>query len=69
MFLLKRISTISKTNDFWGESDFGQLISLVNSKIKSDTYKAYAFDRYLKNLNTKDYMNKREILCQQNIPH
>lgn len=47
---------MSKTTFFFGQSVFGQLISLIDPKIVSDANKACDADRYVKKFKTKDHM-------------
>lgn len=47
---------MSKTTHFFGNSVFGQLISLIDSKIISDSVKSCNSDRYVKKFTTKDHL-------------
>lgn len=47
---------MSKTNYFFGQSVFGQLISLIDSNIISKASKACEADRYVKKFKTKDHL-------------
>jgi hypothetical protein len=47
---------MSKTTFFFGQSVFGQLISLIEPKIISDASKACDADRYVKRFKTKDHL-------------
>jgi hypothetical protein len=47
---------MSKTIHFFGNSVFGQLISLIDSKIISDSSKSCNSDRYEKKFTTKDHL-------------
>ncbi|MBE0637219.1 MAG: IS4 family transposase [Bacteroidales bacterium] len=47
---------MSKTTFFFGQSVFGQLISLIEPKIISDASKACDSDRYVKRFKTKDHL-------------
>ena len=47
---------MSKTNYFFGQSVFGQLISLIDSNIVSKASKACEADRYVKKFKTKDHL-------------
>ena len=47
---------MSKTTFFFGQSVFGQLISLIDTKIISDASKACNADRYVKKFKTKDHL-------------
>jgi hypothetical protein len=47
---------MSKTTFFFGQSVFGQLISLIEPKIISDANKACDTDRYVKKFKTKDHL-------------
>jgi len=47
---------MSKTTFFFGQSVFGQLISLIDPKIISDASKACDADRYVKKFKTKDHL-------------
>ena len=47
---------MSKTIHFFGNSVFGQLISLIDSKILTDSAKACNSDRYIKKFTTKDHL-------------
>lgn len=47
---------MDKTTFFFGQSVFGQLISLIDSKIISDASKACDADRYVKKFKTKDHL-------------
>jgi len=47
---------MSKTIHFFGNSVFGQLISLIDSKIISDSSKSCNSDRYVKKFTTKDHL-------------
>jgi len=47
---------MSKTIHFFGNSVFGQLISLIDPKIIADSSKAYNSDRYVKKFTTKDHL-------------
>ena len=47
---------MDKTKHFFGNSVFGQLISLIDSKIISDAVKSCDSDRYVKKFMTKDHL-------------
>ena len=47
---------MSKAIHFFGNSVFGQLISLIDSKIITDSTKACNSDRYVKKFTTKDHL-------------
>jgi len=47
---------MDKTTHFFGTSVFGQLISLIDSKIISDSAKSCNSDRYVKKFTTKDHL-------------
>jgi len=47
---------MSKTTFFFGQSVFGQLISLIDPSIISDASKSCDSDRYVKKFKTKDHM-------------
>jgi hypothetical protein len=47
---------MSKTTFFFGQSVFGQLISLIEPRIISDASKACDADRYVKKFKTKDHL-------------
>jgi len=47
---------MNKTTFFFGQSVFGQLISLIDPKIISDAGKACDADRYIKKFKTKDHL-------------
>jgi len=47
---------MSKSNYFFGTSVFGQLISLIDNKIISDSARAKQTDRYIKKFSTKDHL-------------
>jgi hypothetical protein len=47
---------MSKTTHFFGNSVFGQLISLIDSKIIADSAKTCKSDRYVKKFTTKDHL-------------
>jgi hypothetical protein len=47
---------MSKTTFFFGQSVFGQLISLIEPKIISDASKTCDADRYVKRFKTKDHL-------------
>jgi len=47
---------MSKTKFFFGQSVFGQLISLIDPKIISDASKVCDADRYVKKFKTKDHL-------------
>ena len=47
---------MSKTNYFFGQSVFGQLITLIDSNIVSKASKACEADRYVKKFKTKDHL-------------
>lgn len=47
---------MDKTTHFYGNSVFGQLISLIDSKIISKSAKKYQSDRYVKRFMTKDHL-------------
>ena len=47
---------MSKTTYFFGQSVFGQLISLIDPKFISDASKACDADRYVKRFKTKDHL-------------
>jgi hypothetical protein len=47
---------MSKTTFFFGQSVFGQLISLIDPRIISDASKACDADRYVKKFKTKDHL-------------
>jgi len=47
---------MSKTTFFFGQSVFGQLISLIDPKIISVASKACDADRYVKKFKTKDHL-------------
>ena len=47
---------MNKTIHFFGNSVFGQLISLIDSKILTDSAKACNSDRYIKKFTTKDHL-------------
>ena len=47
---------MSKTTFFFGQSVFGQLISLIDSSIVSNASKACNADRYVKKFKTKDHL-------------
>jgi len=46
---------MDKSNYFFGTSVFGQLISLIDNKIITDSAKASKSDRYIKKFSTKDH--------------
>jgi Domain of unknown function (DUF4372) len=54
--LLKLYSTMNTTIHFFGNSVFGQLISLIDSKIITDSSKSRNSDRYVKKYTTKDHL-------------
>ena len=45
---------MSKTTRFYGTSVFGQLISLIDTKIISESVKNHQSDHYIKKFKTKD---------------
>ena len=47
---------MSKTTFFFGQSVFGQLISLIDSNIITKAAKACDSDRYIKKFKTKDHL-------------
>jgi len=47
---------MDKSTYFFGTSVFGQLISLIDSKIVSDSVKSSKSDRYIKKFTTKDHL-------------
>jgi len=47
---------MDKSTHFFGTSVFGQLISLIDSKIISKSTKKHDSDRYVKKFKTKDYL-------------
>ena len=47
---------MDKTTHFFGTSVFGQLISLINPNIISDSAKSSQSDRYIKKFTTKDHL-------------
>lgn len=47
---------MDKSTHFFGQSVFGQLISLIDSKIISDSSKSCNSDRYVKKFTTKDHL-------------
>jgi len=47
---------MNKTTHFFGTSVFGQLISLIDSKIILSTTKTHQSDRYIKKFKTKDHL-------------
>jgi hypothetical protein len=47
---------MDKTTHFFGTSVFGQLISLIDSKIINDSTKSCNSDRYVKKFTTKDHL-------------
>ena len=47
---------MDKSTYFFGTSVFGQLISLIDSKIISNSTKEYQSDRYIKKFKTKDHL-------------
>jgi len=47
---------MNKTIHFFGNSVFGQLISLIDSKIITDSSKSFNSDRYVKKFTTKDHL-------------
>ena len=47
---------MSKTTHFFGNSVFGQLISLIDTKIISDSVKSCKSDKYVKKFTTKDHL-------------
>lgn len=47
---------MNKTTYFFGQSVFGQLISLIDSKIISNAVKSCNSDRYVKKFKTKDHL-------------
>lgn len=47
---------MDKSTYFFGTSVFGQLISLIDSKIVSDSAKSSKSDRYIKKFTTKDHL-------------
>ncbi len=47
---------MNKTIHFFGNSVFGQLISLIDSKIITDSSKSCNSDRYVKKFTTKDHL-------------
>jgi hypothetical protein len=47
---------MDKTKHFFGNSVFGQLISLIDSNIISDSVKTCNSDRYVKKFTTKDHL-------------
>jgi len=47
---------MNKTTYFFGQSVFGQLISLIDSNIVSNASKACDADRYVKKFKTKDHL-------------
>lgn len=47
---------MDKSNYFFGNSVFGQLISLIDSNIISETVKTCHSDRYIKKFTTKDHL-------------
>jgi hypothetical protein len=47
---------MNKTTHFFGTSVFGQLISLIDSKIITSTVKSTNSDRYIKKFTTKDHL-------------
>ena len=54
---------MSKTTFFFGQSVFGQLISLIEPSIITNACKACDSDRYVKRFKTKDHLDKYGILC------
>ncbi len=53
---LKTITTMYKSIYFFGQSVFGQLISLIDPSIVSEASKACNSDRYIKKFKTKDHL-------------
>src|SRR5574344_2948105 len=47
---------MDKTTHFFGTSVFGQLMSLINPNIISDSAKSSQSDRYIKKFTTKDHL-------------
>lgn len=47
---------MDKSTHFFGQSVFGQLISLIDPKIISESSKAHSSDRYVKKFTTKDHL-------------
>ncbi|MDD2385253.1 MAG: DUF4372 domain-containing protein [Bacteroidales bacterium] len=47
---------MNKATHFFGTSVFGQLISLIDSKIITSTVKSTNSDRYVKKFTTKDHL-------------
>ncbi|MFA5646845.1 MAG: DUF4372 domain-containing protein [Bacteroidales bacterium] len=47
---------MDKSTHFFGQSVFGQLISLIHPKIISESSKTYNSDRYVKKFTTKDHL-------------
>ncbi|MFN3557582.1 MAG: DUF4372 domain-containing protein, partial [Bacteroidales bacterium] len=47
---------MSKTTHFFGQSVFGQLISLIDDNIISDASKQKGSDHYIKRFKTKDHL-------------
>ena len=47
---------MSKTTYFFGQSVFGQLISLIDTSIISNSVKVFNSDRYVKKFKTKDHL-------------
>jgi len=47
---------MNKATYFFGPSVFGQLISLIYSKIITPTVKSINSERYVKNFTTKDHL-------------
>lgn len=47
---------MDKTKHFFGNSVFGQLISLIDSNIISDSVKTVNSNRYVKKFTTKDHL-------------
>ena len=47
---------MDKTTYFFGNFVFGQLISLIDSKIISSSAKTCNYDRYVKKFTTKDHL-------------
>jgi len=47
---------MNKSKYFYGQSVFGQLISLIDSKIISNVAATFQADRYIKRFKTKDHL-------------
>lgn len=54
--LLKTQLHMDKSTHFFGHSVFGQLISLIDTNIISDSSKSCNSDRYIKRFTTKDHL-------------